>query len=162
MVHFGLVPPGPAPGPLTPMQRKLREERLGRDCQACFSSNLLGGRRIARGISVADKNCDSPQALGTSTFFSMPRAKRIVFCAHLSICGVPYSRTRGFSQSGLFCISIPFELSGRSEGRCRVRRLQVSLLMRNRAGNFSVGRRVAQARFCPFFLTASIDDYIPL
>src|SRR6266436_5549747 len=69
MVHFGLVPPGPAPGPLTPMQRKLREERLGRDCQACLSSNLLGGSRIARGIQVADKNCDSPLAQRTSTFF---------------------------------------------------------------------------------------------
>src|SRR5258705_1813705 len=105
MVHFGLVPPEPAPGPLTPMQRRLREERLVRDCKACFSSNLLGRRRIARGIPVADKNCDSPLAQGTSTFFSMPRAKRIVFCAHLSICGLPYSRTWGISQSGLFCIS---------------------------------------------------------
>src|SRR6267378_8323825 len=56
MVYFGLVPPGPAPGPLTPMQRRLREERLVQDCQACFSSNLLGRRRIARGIPVAEKN----------------------------------------------------------------------------------------------------------
>jgi hypothetical protein len=100
---------------------------------------------------VADKNYDSPLAQGTSTFFSMPRAKRIVFCAHLSICGLRYSRTRGISQSGLFCISIACEVSGRSEGRCQVRQLQVSLLMRNRAGNFSVGRLME-------FLTALRQD----
>ena len=75
----------------------------------------------------------------------------MVFCAHTPICGQPYSRTWGISQSGLFCISIACEVPGRSEGRCRVRRLQVSLLMRNRAGNFSVGRLME-------FLTALHQD----